>query len=200
MTTNDGEQPEAAQTPEGGERVLHVVEGYAGFHLVTQETLDAARSAQDAADAAPCYENFGELRRSGDLEMLTDRLGPWDLSLSDYIAAIEQAAERTPTSPDLGERLAALDDVDFDGDDDANAPSDSTNFRSEYELDNEVEDHFTHTLETRMCDDVPADILIAFDALQNPMFVDYQIAFVPAERLDAMISALEARGFTVIRH
>jgi len=199
MTTSDGEQPEAAQTPDGGARLLHAVEGYAGFHLVTQETLDAARTAQDAADAAPYYDDFGDLRRSGDLEMLAERLETWDLSLNDYIAAIEQAAERTPTSPNLGERLADLNDVDFDGDDDANAPSDSTNFRSEYELDNEVEDHFTHTLETRMCEDVPADILNAFDAVQNPMFVDYQIAFVPAERLDAMISALEARGFTVIR-
>lgn len=199
MTTSNGEQPEAGQTPEGSARVLHVVEGYAGFHLVTQETLDAARAAQDVADAAPYYEDFGDLRRSGDLEMLAERLETWDLSLNDYIAAIEQAAGRTPTSPDPSERLAALNDVDFDGDDDANAPSDSTNFRSEYEIDNEVEDHFTHALETRMCEDVPADILNAFDAVQDPMFVDYQIAFVDAERLADMISALEARGFTVIR-
>lgn len=200
MTTSNGKQPEAGQTPEGGARVLHVVEGYAGFHLVTQETLDAARAAQDAADAAPYHEDFGDLRRSGDLEMLAERLETWDLSVNDYIAAIEQAAGRTPATPDLGERLAALNDVDFDGDDDANAPSDATNFRSEYELDNEVEDHFTHTLETRMCDDVPADILHAFDAVQNSMFVDYRSAFVTAERLDDMIVALEARGFTVIRN
>lgn len=199
MTTSDGEQPEPGQTPEGGARALHVVEGYAGFHLVTQETLDAARAAQDAADAAPYYEDFGDLRRSGDLEMLAERLENWDLSLNDYVAAIEQAAGRTPTSQDLGERLATLNDVDFDGDDDANAPSDSTNFRSEDELDNEVEDHFTHTLETRMCEDVPVDILNAFDAVQASMFVDYQAAFVTAERLDDMIGALEARGFTVIR-
>ena len=199
MTASDGEQPEAGQSPQGGARVLYVVEGYAGFHLVSQETLDAARAAQDAADAAPYYEDVGDLRRSGDLEMLAERLETWDLSLNDYIAAIEQAAGRTPTSPHPGERLAALNDVDFDGDDDANAPSDSTNFRSAYELDNEVEDRFTHTLETRMCDDVPADILSAFNAVQEPMFVDDEIAFVDPERLDDITSALEARGFTVIR-
>ena len=199
MTTSDGAQHVEGQIPNSAARVLHVVEGYAGFHLVTQETLEAARAAQDAADAAPYYEDFGDLRRSGDLEMLAERLENWDLSLNDYIAAIEQAAGRTPANPDLGERLAALNDVDFDGDDDTNAPSDSTNFRSEYELDNEVEDHFTHTLETRMCDDVPADILNAFDTVQNSMFVDYQGAFVTAERLDDMIDALEACGFIVIR-
>ena len=114
MTTSDDEQPEPGQTPEGGARALHVVEGYAGFHLVTQETLDAARAAQDAADAAPYYEDFGDLRRSGDLEMLAERLENWDLSLNDYVAAIEQAAGRTPTSQDLGERLAGVHAIGHD--------------------------------------------------------------------------------------
>ena len=119
--------------------------------------------------------------------------------MEDYVGAIESAVNRMSAGPEVAARLAALHDVEFEGDDDKNAPSDSTDFRSEDELDNEVEDPYTHTIETRMCDDVPADILKAFDAIQSPIFVDYKSASVQAERLDEVIAALEARGFSVLR-
>ena len=56
-----------------------------------------------------------------------------------------------------------------------------------------------HTIEQGMCEDVPADVLDAFDAWITPMFVDYQMAAVQVERLDEMIEVLEARSFVVIR-
>ena len=126
-------------------------------------------------------------------------MSDYDLSLDAYLSAIERSAGRVPAGTDLGQRLAALGDVDFDGDDEANAPSDSDDFRAEYEIENEVEDHYMHTIETGMCEDVPADILDAFDAWIEPMFVDYETAAVDAERLDEMIEALEARSFIIIR-
>ncbi len=52
MTTNDGERPETADGAAPGARVLHVVAGYAGLHLVSPETLAAADAAQEEADAS----------------------------------------------------------------------------------------------------------------------------------------------------
>ena len=179
--------------------VLHVVaSAYNGYHLVSPDTLEEATAAQAAADAAPYYENFGELRRSGDSALLADYLVDY-LTLEAYAEAIERSAQRAAASSDIDHRLAALHDVDFDGDDDANAPADADQFRSEHELEQEVEDHYALTLATGMCDDVPEDILSAFEAYENLMFVDYMSASVEDGKLVEMISALEARGFTVIR-
>ena len=164
---------------------------------MSPETLAAASEAQSTADATPSYDDFGELRRSGELDLLRERLSDYDLSLDAYMATIERSAGRVPAGPDPQERLAALDDVEFDGDDEANAPSDSDDFGSE--TDDEVEDHYMHMIETAMCEDVPADILDAFDARITPMFVEYEMAAVEAERLDEMIAALEARSFTIVR-
>lgn len=198
MTTRDGSP--AGDTDAGGvEQVLYVVGGYVGSHIVSARTLAAARAAQEEADATPYYLDFGELRRSGDLEMLADELERHDLSLLDYVAAIERSAGRAAAVTELGDRLAALGDVSFAGDDDSGAPSDSDRLRSESDLDEEVEDHFGHVLETSMSGDVPADLFDEFCVRQSPMFVDYEISYVEDERLDAMIAALEARGYTVIR-
>lgn len=196
---DDYDQSVGARGREPGVRVLHVVEGHVRFHLVTPETLAAASEAQSTADATPRYENFGELRRSAELDILEERLGNYDLNVEEYIAVIERSAGRVPASSDLRERLAALDDIDFDGDDEANAPSDADDFRSEYEIDNEVEDHYMHTIEQGMCSDVPADVLDAFDAWITPMFVDDRMAAVEAERLDDMIEVLKGRSFVIIR-
>ena len=200
MTLDDHDQSDVAQDRQPDGKVLHVVAGDDGFHLVTAETLAAADEAQSLADASPYYEDFGELRRSGELGALAERLNHYGLSLDAYMSAIERSAGRVPASSDLGERLADLDDVDFDGDDKANAPSDSDDFRAEWEIDNEVENLYMHTIAQGMCEDVPADILDSCYAFEGPMFVDYETAAVEADRLDEMIRALEARAYIVIRH
>lgn len=181
------------------ERVLHVVSGYDGFHLVSPQTLEAAIAAQAEYEAAPYYEDFGELRRAGQIGMLVERLESWDISVDDYVAAIERSAGRTSGGLSISERLEAVGDVDFDGDDDANAPDDTTNFRPDHEIENEVEDHFAHTLETGMADDVPDDILQTFDAIHQPMFSTSPIASVQEDRLEEMIEALQWRGYTIVR-
>lgn len=188
-----------ATPAESTDRVLYVMGGYVGSHVVSARTLDAARDAQEQADATPYYSDFGELRRSGDLGALAEALEDYDISLSDYVAAIERSSGRAAAGTDLGERLTALDDVTFGGDDDANAPADSDRCRSESDLDEEVEDHYGHVIEIGMADDVPADIFDEFCTRQSPMFVDYEISYVEDERLDEMIAALEERGYTVIR-
>lgn len=177
--------------------VLHVVYTETGIHLVNAETLAAASNAQEEADATPYYADYGELRRSGDLELLADRLV--GLTLEEYADQIERSADLTPASPDISARLAALDGVDFDGTEDGSAPPDRDDFRPEWELDNEVENVWAHTVAMGMCDDVPREILAEFNAFQHLMFVDYQYCAVPDDQLDAMIAALQARGFTVER-
>jgi len=179
-------------------KVLVVVSGYAGFHLVSPQTLQAAAEAQRQADNSPYYENFGKLRRSAEISELAYRLSDWDISLEAYAAAIERSAGRQPAADQDGsQRLAALHDVDFDGDDEANAPADSTDFRSDSELDNDVEDVRMSTIEQGMCDDVPADVLRQFAALQNPMFVEAQLGAVDDEHIDAIVAVLRDRGFTI---
>lgn len=181
-----------------GQSVFHVVGGYNGFHIVSAETLARASRAQEEADAAPYYENFGDLRRSGDLAQLAERLEGWDLSLDDYVSVIERAAERPGSSADLADRLAAVADVDFAGDDDANAPADHTDFRSEHERESEVEDVYMSIIEGAMLGDVPEDVLQTSCRTQSPRFSDGPLSRVEPEQLDEMITALEARGYTVI--
>ena len=182
--------------------VLRVVHTEIGIHLVNAGTLEAASNAPGEADATPYYADYGELRRSGDLEFLADRLQRgFGLTLEEYADEIERSADLAPASPDISARLAALDDVDFDGTEDGFAPPDRDDFRAEWELDNEVEveNLWAHTVAMGMCDDVPSDILAEFNAFQHLMFVDYQYCAVPDDQLDAMIAALQARGFTVER-
>jgi hypothetical protein len=44
-----------------------------GYHLVSQATVDRATADHEAVEAAPYYENYGELRLSGDLDELSER-------------------------------------------------------------------------------------------------------------------------------
>jgi hypothetical protein len=81
-------------------------------HVVSGATLALAT----AADNAPIIIDFGDLRRSGDLDELADRLDQLcQGSLDEYVGAIEFSTGREPGTGDLGQRLAALDDVVFDG-------------------------------------------------------------------------------------
>ena len=136
---------------------------------------------------------------SGDLEQLSERLAAYGITAEEYVAAIELSAGRSSGHAPLADRLSALHDVLFDGSDDANAPSDATDFRTEQGLDTEVADPYLHIIETGMCADVPADILAEFDAIQSPVFGEDELAVVPADRLEAMILVVEQRGFTVVR-
>jgi hypothetical protein len=84
---------------------------------------------------------------------------------------------------------------------DAPYDDDEDDLRSESELDNEVavENVWAHTVAMGMCDDVPSEVIAEFNAYQNLMFVEYQYCAVAADRLEAMIAALEAHGFKIER-
>ena len=175
-------------------------EWYDGYHLVNQATIDSAGEAQEAQEA-PGYENFGELRRSDDLDMLSDYLRDYDVTLEEYAASIERAASMPTFFGSIGDRFASLVSVDFSGDDDDNTPSDDDDFRSQDELDSEVADEnvFMHAISTAMADDLPADLIDELGTQISPMFVEYTITYVDEEHLEPMIAALEARGYTVVR-
>jgi hypothetical protein len=179
---------------------LFASEWYDGYHLVNQATIDSAGEAQEAQES-PSYENFGELRRSDDLDMLSDHLRNHDVTLEEYAASIERAASMPTFVGPIEDRFAALISVDFSGDDDDNTPRDDDDFRSQAELDNEVADEnvFMHAISTAMAGDVPADLIEEFGTSDSPMFVEYTITYVDEEHLEPLIVALEARGYTVVR-
>ena len=94
--------------------MLHVT--WSPFEPIAHVVSGATMALAAGADNAPVIVDFGDLRRSGDLDELADRLDQLcQGSLEEYIEAIERSAEREPESGDLGQRLAALDDVVFDG-------------------------------------------------------------------------------------
>jgi hypothetical protein len=175
-------------------------EWYDGYHLVNQATIDSAGEAQEA-QAAPGYENFGELRRSDDLDMLSDYLRDYDVTLEEYAASIERATSMSAFVGSTEDRFAALISVDFSGDDGDNTPSDDDDFRSQAEVDSEVADEnvFMHAISTAMADDVPADLIDEFGTQVSTVFVEYTITYVDEEHLEPLIVALEARGYTVVR-
>ena len=87
-----GKEIDGGSTPE--DRVLHVRSSPFDinvFHIVSSATISAA----EAADSAPYPTEFGELRRSGDLSDLEDRLDQnYDgASAEQYIAAIERSTQ-----------------------------------------------------------------------------------------------------------
>jgi len=176
---------------------LFASQWYDGYHLVNQATIDSAEEAQEA----PCYENFGELRKSGDLGMLSDYLENYDVTLDEYAASIERSASMPTFVGSIGDRFNELTSIDFSGDDDDNTPSDDDDFRSQAELDDEVseENVYMHAIEIGMAEDVPADLIDEYGTCDSPMFVEYTITYVDEEHLEPMIAALQARGYTVVR-
>lgn len=176
---------------------LFASESCDGYHLVNQATIDSAGEAEEA----PYYENFGELRKSGDLGMLSDYLRNYDVTLDEYAASIERSASMPTFVGSIGDRFNELMSVDFSGDDGDNTPGDGEGFRSQAELDDEVseENVYAHAIEIGMADDVPADLIDEYGASDSPMFVEYTITYVDEEHLEPMIAALEARGYTVVR-
>ena len=148
--------------------------------IVRDATLKRAAAEEEAARSAPYHENYSKLRQITGPSQLAERLENRDLSLDGYATIIEGSASRVPKSTDIAERLAALHDVDFEGDDDLNAPADDEDFRSESELENEIDVDFVyaHVIETSMDGDVPEDLLSEFCVSPPLMFVDYSITVV----------------------
>ena len=172
-----------------------------GVYLVTAETV--ARAAEAAAQPG-LPETFGELRRAGDLDELETRISQF-ADLDAYVAAIERAAGRPPASDRLEERLAALVDVEFEGDESDPAgtmPSDAheTLDSEEWALDRPAS-RFWHVLAWATRSDVPRDLFRQFceERDQGRPGGDFLGYGVRNGALDALIAALEQRGYTVVR-
>jgi hypothetical protein len=187
--------------------VLHV---YAspwndGFHVVSKSAVDHAEKAHAGAAAKPYFETYGELRKAGEVDELSERLADnYDIGIELYVAAIERDAGRTASAQDVSARLVAVSDVDFDGaEDDAvgDIPADDVEFRSESERDDEVPDEnvFMNIIASSTRDAVPADLFDQFCTETTPMFSSSKIQFVPSDRLEPFVAALGARGYTVVR-
>lgn len=178
---------------------LHLfAEEHGRFHIVSPETIDEADSRQEKAEAREQLETFGDLRRAGEIEELGDRVSNYGFSLDEYVTAIEHAAGRPAKSSDVSQRLLTLTDVEFDGNDDM--PSDSTEFRTQHEINNEVDvDQVArHHIATSMRSDIPADLWAEFGSTDTPMFVDDAIEFVSEENLQPLTDALRERGYFVV--
>ena len=197
-----GDEHEASGTNTPEDRVLYLrwspFDGVA--HLVSPETIRMA----EAADSEPYVTDFGDLRRSGDVNKLQERLEQYcDGAVEDYVVAIERSAGRNPAAADdLAARLVALDDVEFGGDNDF--PSDETDFRPDWEIEEAPAEEWRgySIIANAMSDDVPADIFDEFGVETNgdsPAFSGQIDSHVSADRLEAMIAALETRGFVIIR-
>ena len=191
--------------------VLHVVWSHFddAAHIVSAQTIAAA----EAADAAPMLVDFGDLRSDGGIDELRDRLANlFDVSVEEYVAAIEQSAGRQPVSDDIAGRLAAVADVSFDGrtgdgsdsENGRDLPADDDDFRSDWEIEEAPAEEYRvyQIIAQAMSHDIPSDVFKEFAESHygnSPAFSGHIDDNVSAADLDALIAALEARGYTVIR-
>lgn len=194
----------------GDERVLHLI--WSDWenvpYLVSSESLAAAERAT-ADDAPRPPMNFGDIRRSGDLDALEDLLVGYDFSsLEQYVAGIERAAGRLPGSGDPGTRLKSLDDFVFEGEreatDDYNyLPGDNEDFREEQIAWDESDVRFWGELAGATARDLPSDLAAEYCADQyatgSPVSSGAFInSSVDEDRLAELVVELEARGYTVV--
>lgn len=207
MTTEDG----VATTGETDDKVLYVWRSPFDsdvVHIVNANTIALA----SAADDAPVLVDFGDLRRHGDLEELGDRLDQCGVTLDEYVAGIEASDGRRPASADLAARLTSLNDVDFDGveagaydpdDEDRFLPADDDEFLTEWEKEDEpAEEYRGYVIIARaMSSDIPSDLFEEFCAESwgnTPAYSGHIDDHVSADKLPALVAALESRGYTVI--
>lgn len=193
------------------ERVLHLIwsEWDNVPYLVNPETLAAAQRA--AADDAPRPPmNFGDVRRSGDMDELEELLSGYGYaSPEQYVTGIERAAGRPPGSGDLSTRLQALNDVVFEGDDTATddydyLPGDDVDFREEQIAWDEPAVRYWDALASATARDLPSDLATEYCtdryATGSPgssgSFID---SSVDEDRLAELVAELEARGYAIIR-
>lgn len=173
-------------------------------HIVSANTLAKANAANDA----PVLEDFGDLRRHN-IEELPDRLDSLSAGdINEYITAIEKSAGRQPVSADLVERFTAVRDVLFEGcpgsDGKEDFPADSQEFRSDWEETEAPAEEFRgyDIVSKAMSSHIPRDLFERFAGSNygnSPVFSSHIDDHVSNENLDALIAALEARGYTVIR-
>jgi len=143
MGSPEDDQQTVSSMTAGSAKVLYLVALNSYYVFASAESIERAHAAQQAADDVAYFDNFGELRTSGNIEMLEDRLFAWDsnVSLDTYVEAIEKSVGRIPASADIAERLKAVSDVEFE-DDCSDAPADSCDIRTTGDIENEVEDYF----------------------------------------------------------
>ena len=178
-------------------------------HIVSAATIAEA----DAADEQPVLVDFGDLRRSGDLDTLGERLEQHGYgTLADYVAAIERSEGVQSSGADLGARLPALNEVDFEGLDgtepgldgeDCYLPADDVGFLNEWEAEEAPAEEFRGyvVIARAMSSDIPSDLFEEFCASLHggsPGFDGHVNDHVDAVGLPALIAALEARGYTVV--
>lgn len=178
-------------------------------HIVSAATIAEA----DAADEQPVLVDFGDLRRSGDLGTLGERLEQHGYgTTADYVAAIERSEGLQPAVADLGPRLAALNEVYFEGLDgtepgldgeDCYLPADDKPFLTEWEAEEEPAEEFRGyvVIAHAMSSDIPSDLFEEFCGSSyggSPGFDGHIDDHVDAVKLPALIIALEARGYTVV--
>ena len=154
--------------------------------------------------------NFGDVRRSGDLDALEHLLsGYGEASLEDYVSAIERAAGRPSGAGDLATRLAALQDCEFGGESTATddydcIPGDDVEYREEQIAWDEPEVRYWNVIAGATARDLPSDLVVKYCvdsyATGSPgssgAFID---SSVDPLRLADLVTELEARGYTIHR-
>lgn len=152
---------------------------------------------------------FGDVRRSGDLDLLRDILDQHGgASLEAYVSAIEASAGRRVSADDLTVRLGLLRDVDFDGDDRPTddyefLPGDDVDFREDQVAWDEPEVRYWDVIVRASRHDLPADLAERYcsdrQATGSPGSSGAYIgSWVDEDRLGEVIAELEHRGFTVV--
>lgn len=193
----------------GGEtdpmRIFHVVRApfHDGCYVVTQATVDDADQRLIAYEERYALETFGDLRRSDSIELLIEQLDELGVGLDSYLTTIEQSAGITPGSDDAAQRLAALMDVDFFGAEESEVPSDSMllSDNEEYGTDPFLFAMAAYGERTR-ADLAAAGIdryVVGAPGESSPMTGDVVDDFVPDDDVEAVVAALVARGYTVVR-
>ena len=176
----------------------HAITDENGFYVVSDSTLDeAARAGKLVA-----LEDFGDLRRLGNLEELSERLQERDLTLTlaGYVEAIEKAGGITPSEADLAARLSSLANVLFNGfsSPDGDYPADRDDFRAESERDAEWEDPEAQVIAQATYDDLPDRFRERFCVSSYDMFGTLSDVFVPESLISELVAALRQDGFDVI--
>jgi len=184
--------------------VLYVVTDRWAEDAVYLVTADSVARAAEVAAQLGTPATFGELRRADNLDELERRISQF-AEIDEYVAAIERSAGRQRSSDQLEERLAALVDVDFEGaesDDLGYLPGDaaSTLDDEEWALDQPAS-RFWNVLQSATRSDVPDDLFRQFCEARDSGrpggdFLGYGVR---DGLLDALVAALEQRGYRVVR-
>jgi len=138
----------------------------------------------------------------GDLNELAERLERHDdcATLAGYVEAIEQSVGLEPSSDDLAHRFTAVRKVVFNGlsTRDVEYPADSTDFRSQDELDGEWEDAGHQILAGAIFGDLPVDLRSEFCVSSSDMFGTVIDRYVPERSIVELIKKLKEAGYDVL--